>query len=51
MIVRNETGEALIEGAVDANGEFEFEKPEGFHDVLFDAGEGHQIVVPQDEIY
>ncbi|WP_068112876.1 hypothetical protein [Tropicimonas marinistellae] len=51
MIVRDASGEALLEGVIDANGEFEFEKPEGFHDVLFDGGEGHQIVVPQDEIY
>ncbi|MFV0336231.1 MAG: hypothetical protein ACK5JR_19420 [Tropicimonas sp.] len=51
MIVRDAAGETLLEGVIDANGEFEFEKPEGFHDVLFDAGEGHQIIVPQDEIY
>ena len=51
MIVRDASGTTLLEGKIDANGEFEFEKPEGFHDVLFDGGEGHQIVVPQDEIY
>lgn len=51
MLVRNADGEILIEGAIDANGEYEFEKPEGFSDVMFDGGEGHQIVIPQKDIY
>lgn len=51
MLVRNAAGEVLIEGAIDANGEYEFEKPEGFVDVMFDGGEGHQIVIPAEDIY
>lgn len=51
MLVRDAGGEILIEGEIDANGEYEFTRPDGFHDVLFDGGDGHQIVVPADEIY
>ncbi|MGF1658167.1 MAG: hypothetical protein ACFCUS_01950 [Rubrimonas sp.] len=51
MLVRDAGGATLIAGAIDANGEFEFEKPDGFADVLFDGGEGHQIVIPAAQIY
>ncbi len=51
MLVRNASGEPLIKGEINDLGEFEFEKPEGFVDVLFDGGDGHQIVIPADEIF
>jgi hypothetical protein len=51
MRVRDASGGSLIAGAVDANGEFAFQKPEGFADVLFDGGEGHRIVIPASAIY
>lgn len=51
MRVRDADGKVLIEGVINANGEYEFEKPEGFTDVLFDGGEGHQIVIPAKDIY
>ena len=50
MIVRDGSGNVLIEGKMDANGEFEFEKPDGPYSVLFDAGEGHQIEIAGDDI-
>lgn len=51
MLVRDAAGATLIEGKIGANGEFAFEKPEGFADVLFDGGEGHRIVIPAADIY
>ena len=51
MLVRDAAGAALIEGRVDENGEFAFEKPDGFVDVLFDGGEGHRVVIPADRIF
>lgn len=51
MLVRNAAGETLIDGKIDENGEFEFEKPDGFADVLFNGGEGHQIVISADKIF
>lgn len=51
MIVRDTDGNALVSGKMNANSEFEFTRPDGFHDVLFDGGEGHQIVIPAGEIY
>ncbi|SIS93689.1 hypothetical protein [Phaeovulum vinaykumarii] len=41
----------LIEGEMGASSEFTFDKPEGAFTVLFDAGEGHKITIPSDEIY
>ena len=49
--VLDETGAALQEGKMDANSEFIFDMPDGDYSVQFDAGEGHQITVPADEIY
>ncbi len=51
MRVRGDSGETLVEGAINDLGEFEFEKPDGFADVLFDGGEGHRIVIPAAEIF
>lgn len=51
MAVRDSAGHVLIEGKMDENSEFTFDKPEGAFSVLFDAGEGHKIEVPADEIY
>lgn len=51
MVVRDGTGNVLIEGVIDENSEFTFEKPDGAFSVLFDAGEGHKIEIPADEIY
>ncbi|PTQ71894.1 hypothetical protein [Celeribacter persicus] len=51
MIVHDADGNVLLEGVINENGEFEFEKPDGFSDVLFDGGEGHRITIPADDIY
>ncbi|HDR28434.1 hypothetical protein [Rhodovulum sp.] len=51
MSVVDGSGVALIEGAIDANGEFVFDKPEGDFSVIFDAGEGHRITISSDAIY
>jgi len=44
-------GEPIHEAQMDANSEFIFDMPDGDYSVQFDAGEGHQINVPADEIY
>lgn len=44
-------GEVVLDGELNANSEFEFERPAGAYSVRFDAGEGHRIEVPQDEIF
>lgn len=49
--VLDEGGDVVIEGAMNENSEFEFEKPTGAYTVVFDAGEGHQIEIPADEIF
>jgi hypothetical protein len=51
MAVTDAEGNVLVEGAIDENSEFIFDKPDGDYRVLFDAGEGHSIVIPSDEIY
>ena len=44
-------GNVLVEATMDANSEFTFARPDGVFSVLFDAGEGHEIAIPADEIY
>ncbi|TCP20924.1 hypothetical protein [Rhodovulum adriaticum] len=51
MAVRDGDGNILIDAKMDENSEFTFDKPAGAFSVLFDAGEGHTIEVPADEIY
>ena len=51
ILVRDAEGETVIEGEINDLGEFEFERPDDFGDVLFDGGEGHQIVIPASEIF
>lgn len=51
MAVLDGGGDVLIEGEMDANSEFVFDIPEVGYSVLFDAGEGHKIAVPAEEIY
>ena len=50
MFVRDGDGKVVVEGKMDENSEFEFQKPEGAYSVLFDAGEGHEIVISGDDI-
>ncbi|MBB4266457.1 hypothetical protein [Roseospira visakhapatnamensis] len=44
-------GGVLVEDKMDANSEITFTRPDGAFSVLMDAGEGHQITIPADDIY
>lgn len=50
MIVRDRSGYTIIEGRMDEESEFVFEKPRGRFTVLFDAGPGHRIEMPGADI-
>lgn len=50
MYVKAADDRVLIEGAMNEDSEYTFDKPEGDYYVLFDAGEGHAIKVPGKEI-
>ena len=50
VFVKDGSGNVIVEGKMDANSEFEFNKPSGVYTVLFDAGEGHQIEISGDDI-
>ncbi len=38
-------GKDLLKGAMNADSEFTFNKPKGDYSVVFDAGEGHRVVI------
>lgn len=48
--VKDGSGNAVLEGQMSENSDFEFDKPEGDYVVVFDAGEGHVIEIPGSEI-
>ncbi|TDQ63337.1 hypothetical protein [Phaeovulum veldkampii] len=50
MKVVDGTGNAIVDGKMDSNSEFEFTAPEGPYSVVFEGGEGHQIVIPSTDI-
>ncbi|EJW11060.1 hypothetical protein A33M_3594 [Rhodovulum sp. PH10] len=50
MVVFGADGKPVVEGAMNKNSEFTFEKPAAGYKVLFDAGEGHQIEIPGKDI-
>ncbi len=50
MKVKDPAGKVLLEGKMNEDSEYTFEKPKGDYSVLFDAGEGHQIEVKSKEI-
>lgn len=45
MIVKGPDGNALMEGKMNQDSEYTFDKPEGAYTVVFDAGEGHGVVI------
>lgn len=45
MTVSDANGKVLIEGKMNEDSEFSFDKPEGAYGVRFDAGEGHTVDV------
>jgi hypothetical protein len=48
--VMGSDGKVVLEGKMDANSEFSFDKPASDFQVLFDAGEGHKITVAGKDI-
>jgi len=50
MRVEDGAGKVLIQGKMDDDSEFTFDKPPGNYKVAFDAGEGHDITVHGKEI-
>jgi hypothetical protein len=50
MRVENTSGNILIEGKMDADSEFTFDKPSQAYKVVFDGGEGHVIAIDGQEI-
>lgn len=40
----------LLKGAMNADSEFTFKKPQGDYKVEFDAGEGHQVIIDGKDI-
>ncbi|MCI6989512.1 MAG: hypothetical protein MR902_08165 [Campylobacter sp.] len=43
-------GKVIVEGKMSADSEFTFDKPEGEYEAIFDAGEGHRVVVSSSDI-
>ncbi|NLZ17159.1 MAG: hypothetical protein GX087_05430 [Desulfobulbaceae bacterium] len=50
MRVENKDGSVLSDGQMSDTSEFTFDKPEGGYKVIFDAGEGHQIIIDSSKI-
>lgn len=51
MYVKDANDAVLIQGEMSEESMFDFDKPEGNYSVLFDAGEGHGIVIESSEIF
>lgn len=51
ILIKNASGEVITRGELSRNSDIEFDKPEGDYSVVFDAGEGHEIVVPGSQIF
>jgi hypothetical protein len=50
MRVKSSGDTVLLEGKMNEDSEYTFDKPKGEYTVVFDAGEGHQITVSGKEI-
>lgn len=50
MRVEDNAGKVLIQGKMSEDSEYTFDKPAGAYRVVFDAGEGHAVVVDGKEI-
>lgn len=50
VLINSADDKLLLEGKMNEDSEFTFDKPADDYYVLFDAGEGHQIKVPGKEI-
>ena len=50
LAVRDADGNVLIEGSMNEESEFVFEKPDGKYSVLLDSGPGHQVEISSEDI-
>lgn len=50
MTVKSADGAVLVQGKIDKNGEFSFEKPKVPYAVEFNAGPGHEVIVKGEDI-
>ena len=50
MRVEDSSGKILMEGKMDEDSEYTFDRPGSDYTVVFDAGEGHRIQVPGTDI-
>jgi hypothetical protein len=50
MTVKAADGAVLVQGKIDKNGEFSFEKPKVPYAVEFNAGPGHEVIVKGEDI-
>ena len=50
MLVQDASGKEILKGAMSKDAEFNFKKPAGDYQVIFDAGEGHRVVVKGKDI-
>lgn len=51
ILIKNASGDVITRGELSRNSDIEFDKPEGDYSVIFDAGEGHEIVIPGSQIF
>lgn len=49
--VQDKDGKVLAKGKMDEFSEFTFNKPSDAYKVVFDAGEGHEVIVDGEEIF
>ncbi|MCP4722338.1 MAG: hypothetical protein GY860_23000 [Desulfobacteraceae bacterium] len=50
MRVEDKGGKVLVKGKMSEDSEYTFDKPSSTYQVVFDAGEGHRVVVDGKEI-
>ncbi len=51
ILVKNASGGAILSLQLSGNSDIEFDKPEGEYSVVFDGGEGHDILIPGAQIF
>lgn len=51
IVVRDGSGQTILEGELSKTSDIEFEKPDGDYTVIFSAGKGHSIEIPGSEIW
>ncbi len=50
MIVKDASGAVIMKGEMNEESTYDFKKPEGKYTVMFDAGEGHQVIIDSADI-